>query len=90
VYAELAQDVLHMGADCVRRQEQVLRDGGAGHTGDHALQDFALSSGEEIQELGFFEELKRAAKDVEEARSRIENVEELVTALVTFEEKTFF
>jgi DNA helicase II / ATP-dependent DNA helicase PcrA len=40
-----------------------------------------------IQELGFFEELKRMAKDVEEARSRIENVEELVSALVTFEEK---
>jgi superfamily I DNA/RNA helicase len=40
-----------------------------------------------IEELGFFEELKRSSKDVEEARSRIENVEELVSALVTFEEK---
>jgi len=40
-----------------------------------------------IAELGFFEELKRTSKDVEEARSRIENVEELVSALVTFEEK---
>ncbi|NJK91005.1 MAG: UvrD-helicase domain-containing protein [Blastochloris sp.] len=40
-----------------------------------------------IAELGFFEELKRTSKDVDEARSRIENVEELVSALVAFEEK---
>lgn len=40
-----------------------------------------------IEEIGFFEEIKRAAKDIEEARSRIENVQELISALATFEEK---
>ncbi|MDZ4788241.1 MAG: 3'-5' exonuclease [Blastochloris sp.] len=40
-----------------------------------------------IEEVGYFAELKRSSKDVDEARSRIQNVEELVSALVTFEEK---